>query len=354
MFPALSLAQAVMESDPQARVLFVGTQRGLEAKVVPAHGFALRRIPARGLMGLDWKAKLRTFLGLPWVLGRCLGILAGYRPHLVVGMGGYVAGPVVLMAFLMGIPTAVAEQNAFAGRTNRMLGRIAGRVFLAFQDTEEQFPQRKVRITGNPVRKQLLEAARECGPVKWDPSGKEQFRLLIFGGSQGARGIDLAVREAIPLLARLPFPLAVLHQTGQAQVRELRRAYEESGIPHEVVGFIDRMETAYSRAHLVICRAGASSLAELSLFGRPSILVPFPYAVDDHQKRNGLFFQRAGASVLLEQAELSGASLAALVEKLATQPKVLESMGQAARSLARPEAAQSMVRECMALVGNRG
>lgn len=353
VFPALSLAQAVQDLDPQAEVLFVGTSRGLESRVVPAQGFTLKMIPARGLMGLNWKVRLQTLLGLPWVLARCAGILAGFRPHLVVGMGGYVAGPVVLLAFLMGIPTAVAEQNAVAGRTNRILGKIAGRVFLAFEETEGQFPQNKVRVTGNPVRKQLLEAAKECPPVKWDASGKEQFHLLVFGGSQGARGINLAVKEAIPYLARLPFPLFVLHQAGQAQVEELDRAYDESGIPHEVVKFIDHMELAYSRAHLVVCRAGASSLAELSLFGRPSIQVPFPYAVDDHQKRNALLFQKAGASVMLEQGELSGACLAALVERLATEPQRLEKMGQAARSLARPEAAKAMVEECMAMVGKK-
>jgi len=353
VFPALSLAQAVQDSDPQAKVLFVGTHRGLESRVVPAQGFDLKRIPARGLVGLNWKARLQTLLGLPWVLTRCVGILAGFRPQLVVGMGGYVAGPVVLLAFLMGIPTAVAEQNAVAGRTNRILGRIVRRVFLAFQETEAQFPPNKVRVTGNPVRKQLVEAAKECPPLKWGASGKEEFRLLIFGGSQGARGINLAVKEAIPLLARLPFPLVVFHQAGQAQVQELGRAYEESGIPHEVVEFIEHMEFAYSRAHLVICRAGASSLAELALFGRPSILVPFPYAADEHQKRNALLFQEAGASVMLEQGELSGASLAALVERLATEPHRLEQMGRAARSLARPRAAQAMVEECMALVGEK-
>lgn len=353
VFPALSLAQAAEDSDPKARVLFVGTNRGVESKVVPAHGFALKRIPARGLMGLDWKAKLLTLMGLPWVLIRCAGILAGFRPHLVVGMGGYVAGPVVLMASLMGIPTAVAEQNAFAGRTNRILGRIAGRVFLAFQETEAQFPSSKVRVTGNPVRKQLLEAAERCPPVKWDASRKEEFHLLVFGGSQGARGIDLAVQEAIPLLVRLPFPVVVLHQANKAQVQGLRRAYQGSGMTHEVVEFIDEMELAYSRAHLVVCRAGASSLAELSLFGRPSILVPFPYAVDDHQKRNALLFQKAGASVILEQGRLSGASLAALIETLATEPNRLETMARAASSLARPEAARTMVEECMALVGSK-
>lgn len=353
VFPALSLAQAVQDSDPHAEVLFVGTHRGLESRVVPAQGFPLKRIPARGLMGLNWKARLLTLLGLPWVLARCAGILAGFRPDLVVGMGGYVAGPVVLLAFLMGIPTVVAEQNFFAGRTNRILGRIAGRVFVAFQDTEAQFPSNKVRVTGNPVRKQLVEAAKRCAPVKWDASCKEEFHLLVFGGSQGARGIDLAVKEAIPLLARLPFPLVVLHQAGKAQVQELSQSYKDVGIPHEVVEFIDQMELAYSRAHLVVCRAGASSLAELSLFARPSILVPFPYAVDDHQRKNALLFQRAGASVMLEQRELSGASLAALVERLATEPQKLESMGRAAGSLARPQAARAMVEECMTLVASK-
>ena len=353
VFPALSLAQAVQEADSRARVLFVGTPRGLEARVIPARGFSLKTVPARGLMGLSLLARLRTIVGLPWVLARCAGILASFRPHMVVGMGGYVAGPVVLMAFLMGIPTAVAEQNAFAGRTNRALGRIVGRVFLAFQDDEAQFPRSKVRVTGNPVRKELVEAAGKCAPVQWDASNKEELHLLVFGGSQGARAIDLALEEAIPLLARLPFPLRVLHQAGQAQVERLRRAYQESGIPHQVVEFIERMEEAYNWAHLVICRAGATSLAEISLFGRPSVLVPFPHAVDDHQRRNARLLETAGASMVLEQNELSGDSIAALVQRLGMEPQRLKLMGQAARSLARPGAAQAMVQECMAMVGRR-
>ncbi|MEJ5374988.1 MAG: undecaprenyldiphospho-muramoylpentapeptide beta-N-acetylglucosaminyltransferase [bacterium] len=353
VFPALSLAQAVQESDPGDQVLFVGTSRGLEARVVPAHGFTLRSIPARALMGLAWKEKVKTFLGLPWVFGHCMGILAGFRPHLVVGMGGYVAGPVVLLASLTGIPTAVAEQNAFAGRTNRILGRIVKKVFLAFEETRSQFPPGKTSVTGNPVRRELEDAATQCASLQWEASRKEEFHLLVFGGSQGARAIDLAVQEALPLLARLPFPLRVLHQAGEAQLKQLDLAYQESGIAHEVVRFIDHMDSAYSWAHLVICRAGASSLAELALFGRPSILVPFPYAVDDHQKRNAMLFQKAGASVMLEQKDLSGASLAAMVEALATEPQRLQGMAVAARSLAKPQAAQAMARECRAMVEAR-
>lgn len=353
VFPALSLAQAVQEADPRALVLFVGTSRGLESKVVPARGFALKTVPARGFMGLGWMARVRTLLGLPWVALRCAAILARFRPHVVVGMGGYVAGPVVLLAAIMGIPAAIAEQNAVAGRTNRFLGRFVARVFLTFPDTAVQFPRAKARVTGNPVRRELVEAAGRINSVAWDGGQGEEFHLLIFGGSQGARAIDEAVKEALPILARFPFPLEVLHQAGKAQIPALGRAYQQSGVRHRVMEFIERMEEAYVWAHLVVCRAGATSLAEIALFGCPSVLIPFPHAVDDHQRLNAKVFESAGASVVLDQRELSGVSLAELVESLARDPSRLKRMAQAARGLARPHAAATMVEECMALAGRK-
>lgn len=354
VFPALSLAQEVTQKDPTARVLFVGTPRGLEARVVPAKGFALKTVSARGLMGMGWMAVARTLLGLPWVAFRCALILARFRPHIVVGMGGYVAGPVVFLAALWGLPTAIAEQNTVAGRTNRFLGRFVDRVFLSFPEAMDRFFESKAVVTGNPVREELVEASSKALPPAWEGKPGDEFHLLIFGGSQGARAINEAMVEALPMLERFPFSLQIVHQAGKNQVEALRRAYGRSGLGHRVVDFIESMQEVYLWAHLVICRAGAASLAEIALFGLPSILIPFPHAVDDHQRENAKVFQAAGASVMVDQRELSGASLAQLVAALAGDPGRLKEMAAAARRLARPRAAAAMVEECMALVGKKG
>ncbi len=350
VFPALSLAQAIKDEYPQAEVVFVGTRKGLEARLVPQMGFALWTIPSRGLMGLGLRERILTILGLPWTAMKCVRILASLRPNVVVGMGGYVAGPVVLIAAIGGIPTAIAEQNSVPGRTNRLLGRFAKRVFLAFPQAEGAFPKEKVLVTGNPVRRELLEASARRRPFPWKGGQEDDFHLLVFGGSQGAKAIDEAMVEAIPMFAQLPFRLKVLHQTAPDRVHWLEEKYSEVGLEHEVVAFIERMEEAYLWAHLAICRAGAMSLAELALFGVPSILVPYPYAADDHQRKNAQAWESAGASLVLDQKELNGRRLFELVRTLSSSPEKLREMGWAARGLARPNAALEIVRECVKLL----
>jgi|Deesub1362A_J573_1020465.scaffolds.fasta_scaffold00055_42 UDP-N-acetylglucosamine--N-acetylmuramyl-(pentapeptide) pyrophosphoryl-undecaprenol N-acetylglucosamine transferase len=347
VFPALALAEALGMLDPGGRLLFVGTPRGLECRVVPAKGYDLRTIHISGLVGMGLLKTLQAGLTMPVAFLECLWILAAFRPHLVVGMGGYAAGPVVLLASLLGLPTAIAEQNAVAGRTNRILGRVARRVFLSFPESAGAFPPGKVRLTGNPVRSELVEQSDEARPPSWEAG--QPLHLLIFGGSQGARGINKAVVESLPQLAELPSPLEVRHQAAPDDIEELRSAYTRWGIPHRLFAFIEEMDQAYLWAHLVICRAGATSLAELALFQRPSILVPYPFAADDHQMHNAEVFQRAGAALVFPQRELTGELLAAAVRGLMEDPQRLRRMGACAGSLARPRAAEEMARECLAL-----
>jgi|YNPNPStandDraft_1061719.scaffolds.fasta_scaffold00144_19 UDP-N-acetylglucosamine--N-acetylmuramyl-(pentapeptide) pyrophosphoryl-undecaprenol N-acetylglucosamine transferase len=353
VFPALSVAEALREMDPGARILFIGTRSGLESRAVPAKGFGLRLVHARGLMGLGWLAKIRTLAGLPLTAIQCLRTLAGFRPDLVLGMGGYVSGPMVLLAALLGIETAIAEQNAVAGRTNRILGRFVKRVFVNLPQGASGFSPAKVSVTGNPLRPELVQAAMATTPVSWEGRQGEEFHLFIFGGSQGALGIDRAVLEALPLLKALPYPLRVLHQTAEGRLQQLKAAYAASGIPHEVVPFVQEMDRAYIWAHLVVCRAGAASLSEIALFGRPSVLIPFPHAADDHQTENARAFASAGASVLLEQETLTGERLAEVIGALAADAKRLKGMGESARALARPEAGRSIAQECIRIVGKR-
>lgn len=350
IFPALSVASVFREKVKTGKVLFVGTSRGMESRWISARGFRLRTVKVYGLVGLSWRRRVHTLLLLPWTLIQCLAVLAAFRPHLVLGMGGYAAGPVVLLAALLRIRTAIAEQNAVAGRTNRILGQFALRVFVSFRKAADAFPAHKVRITGNPVRPELLERLRRVKPRHWEGTTNASFHLLIFGGSQGARGINLIVMNALAWLAEFPFPLEVVHQSGQKQLSELRAAYATKDIAHRIITFIENMDEAYEWAHLIVCRAGATSLSEVALFGKPAVLIPYPYAADDHQVHNARVFESAGAAVLLKEEGLTGQRLSETIEALAGNPERLRSMGENARSLARPDAAERIVDECMRLV----
>ncbi len=349
----MSVAAALGEADPRAQILFVGTPWGLEGREVPAKGFRLRQVHARGLMGLGWLAKIRTVAILPVTAIQCLWILVSFRPDLVLGMGGYASGPMVLLAALLGIETAIAEQNAVAGRTNRILARFVRRVFVNFPQGGSMFSPSKVSVTGNPLREELVDAAKGAAPMRWEAKHGEEFHLFIFGGSQGALGIDRAILHAIPLLRDFPYPLKVLHQTAQGRVQDLDEAYAASEIPHTVVPFIQEMDRAYCWAHLVVCRAGATSLAEIALFRRPSVLIPFPHAVDDHQTENARVFESAGAAVLLMEKALTGERLAGVIAGLAADPERLNKMAESAWTLARPDAAEAIARECIRLVAKR-
>jgi UDP-N-acetylglucosamine--N-acetylmuramyl-(pentapeptide) pyrophosphoryl-undecaprenol N-acetylglucosamine transferase len=283
---------------------------------------------------------------------QCLWIIALFRPDIVLGMGGYSTGPVLLLAALLGLPTAIAEQNAVAGRTNRILGRFVRRVFISFPESKADFPRAKVRITGNPVRRELLEAAHGIDPPRWQAQPEETFHLLIFGGSQGALAINRTLMAALPSFSTLPFRLEVMHQAGSQLLHELGEAYSSAGISHRVLSFIERMDEAYRWAHLVLCRAGATSLAEIALFKRPSILIPLPHAADDHQSKNARLFENAGAAIMIQERDLTGETLTRVLADLASDPERLRHMGQRAESLARRDAADHILTECLRLVGS--
>jgi UDP-N-acetylglucosamine--N-acetylmuramyl-(pentapeptide) pyrophosphoryl-undecaprenol N-acetylglucosamine transferase len=353
VFPAISVAAALQNRDPEADLLFVGTHRGLEKRMIPRHGYSLRTIYAAGLVGLGWRRQAKTLAAMPRTMMQCLAILFSFRPHLVLGMGGFAAGPIVFLAALLRIPSAIAEQNAVAGRTNRILGRVVQRVFLSFSESAGAFSPAKARVTGNPIRSELIERRSSVAPADWGARPDESFHLLIFGGSQGARGINRLMLEALPQLRRLPFAVEVIHQAGVQGNSDLTAAYHRAGLAHQVVAFIDDMARAYLWSHLVVCRAGATSLAEIAFFERPSLLIPYPHATDDHQFLNARVFQTAGAAVLYRESELDGGKLAEAIAHLAREPQRLGQMRCAAKTLARPEAADRIAEECWQLA-NRG
>jgi UDP-N-acetylglucosamine--N-acetylmuramyl-(pentapeptide) pyrophosphoryl-undecaprenol N-acetylglucosamine transferase len=340
LFPGIALAEELRRRDVE--VVFVGTARGLEARILPRDGWPLELIQVAGLRGGGLSGALRGMARLPRSLGQCLRLLRRHRPALVIGVGGYAAGPMGLAAWLTRKPLVILEQNSVPGMTNRILGRLSRRVYLTFPESARFFPKKRARLTGNPVRLRLCPQAGHARP-------DHPFTLFVFGGSQGARALNQVMAEVLPLLTELRAELHVIHQTGAAMIAEVEARYREHGFSAEVHAFIDDMAAMYERAHLCLSRAGATTLAELALCGRASVLVPYPYAADNHQERNARALVMAGAAILLREREMTAPALAALLRELTQDRARLVRMEEAALKLARPAAGSEIAEECLAL-----
>ncbi|MBK7858205.1 MAG: undecaprenyldiphospho-muramoylpentapeptide beta-N-acetylglucosaminyltransferase [Archangiaceae bacterium] len=344
LFPGIALAEEVSTRHPANDVVFVGTRRGLEARVVPANGYKLETITSRGLKGMGLLNLALGLLALPLSFFESAWLLLRHKPDVVVGVGGYSSGPVVMAAWLLGIPTAVQEQNALPGATNKVLGRFVKAVFLAFDEARRFFPEKKVHVIGNPIRRKLLDNyLRSSTP-------HEKFTVLVFGGSLGAKGLNARVLESLQYLEDLKGELKFLHQTGKADLEHVKAGYAAKQFDAEVVEFIDDMSAAYAKSELVICRAGATTLAELTVCKKAAILVPFPFATDDHQAVNAGALVSAGAAVMFREAELTGEKLAAELRALKGDGERRKKMEKAAGQLGRPEAAREIADVCMELM----
>jgi len=327
VIPALAVAR-----DLRARghaVRFIGTRRGMEAKLVPAEDFPVEWIEIGGLKRVGLRQTLSTLAELPWSVWQAARMLDRAKPAAVFSTGGFVAGPVLLAALWKRLPVVVMEPNAVPGFTHRRLGRWIARALVSFPETERWFPKGRAEVAGMPVREEFFSIAPK-------PRGKS-LTILITGGSQGSRALNQAVEESWRLWK---FPVRWLHQTGAADFEGLRARFRESKMEGEITAFLDDMPRAFAEADLVISRSGMGTVSELAAAGKPSILVPLPTASDQHQLRNAEAFEKAGAARLIQQSELTGARLAEEVTKLATTPGLLEGMGAAARAFARPGAAQ--------------
>lgn len=343
LFPAVALAQLLMQQEPQAAVQFVGTAKGLEARLLPKLGLPLETVDMAGVVGTGWRGKLEMLPRLLKSMNQAKAILQKFSPDLVVGVGGYASVPVLLTAKLLGIPYVIHEQNAIPGLSNKFLGHWAKRVFLSFAESGRGFDLRKTVLTGNPLRSGL-----ESVPAPVPENGK----LLIFGGSRGAQAINRAVVEMLPLLKDWSGCPDILHQTGEADYQEVRAAYQSAGFnPDSVVPFIDDMASAYAEAKLVLCRAGATTLAELTVCGRPALLIPYPFAAGDHQTANARNLEKAGAAKMLPQSELTAQRLAEQLVVLLNDSAQLQWMADMGRSLGQPGAADKILQECRRLVG---
>lgn len=352
LFPGIAIAREFMARNPESRVLFVSTGRPLELEILGRAGFSHRRIRAEGIKGRGLFAKMGALCKVPGSILEALGVIRGFGPDLVVGVGGYSSGPVVAAARLCRVPCVLQEQNILPGITNRILARWVDRIYVSFEATRFPGVRAAVLMTGNPVRKEILEAARLPGDVA-EGGGGGAFRLLVLGGSQGAHGINQAMADAAGHLAGAG-PIHIVHQTGARDEAEVRAAYAAKGASAEVRAFYEDMPRRYRDADLVICRAGATTVAEIGAVGRPAIFIPYPYAADNHQELNARTLVSAGAAEMILERDLSGALLAERIRWLSGHPEALAEMAGRARGMGRPDAAAAIVDDCLELLTPSG
>jgi UDP-N-acetylglucosamine--N-acetylmuramyl-(pentapeptide) pyrophosphoryl-undecaprenol N-acetylglucosamine transferase len=343
LFPGLAVAEAVA-AEGHAQVLFVGSAYGIEATAIPRTPFPFRALAIRGLRGRGWRGALAFAWQLPVALLQSWRIVGSFRPALVLGLGGYGSVPVIVAAWLRRVPTVLMEQNVHPGFANRLLGHLARRVCTAFAESARFFPPGRTVQTGNPVR--TLRTDIQPAP--------SHFTLFAFGGSQGAHAVNEAVVAAARIVSQQLPGLRVVHQTGSADAEWVEQRYREWGVEAQVFPFVHDMANAYGHAHLVVCRAGATTLAELAVLGRPAILIPYPFAADDHQRTNADVFVRRGAAEMILDADLSGERLATVVLALVHDRKRLATMGDAARRLAMTDAALRVAEVCRQVAAEGG
>ncbi|MCY7376741.1 MAG: undecaprenyldiphospho-muramoylpentapeptide beta-N-acetylglucosaminyltransferase [Pyrinomonadaceae bacterium] len=334
IYPGIAIAREILKRDAASEILFVGTSRGLENKIVPENGFRLSLINSAGLKNVGLMGKLKGLFILPKSFLEARRIIKSFKPEVVVGAGGYVSGPVLLMASLMRVPTLVMDSNALPGFTNRRLAPFVTKAALMFEDALPYFGKKGI-VTGNPVRKEFFEITAK-------PRG-EKINLLIFGGSQGARMINNAMVEALKDLSH--DRLNITHQTGEGDFENIRELYNRAGWGDvaEVKPYISNMVDEFAKSDLIICRAGATSCAEIAAAGKAALLIPLPTAADDHQRKNAEALEKLGAAQMILQKDLSGKSLAEKIITLINAPEKITAMENAAKSLARKDAAEVTV-----------
>jgi UDP-N-acetylglucosamine--N-acetylmuramyl-(pentapeptide) pyrophosphoryl-undecaprenol N-acetylglucosamine transferase len=343
LFPGLAVADEIVRRDPAARVVFAGTPKGLESRLVPRAGYALELLPILPLNGVGLARMLKGLLALPWGLLRSAGLVLRLRPAAVLGIGGYAGGPVTLLAALLGVRAVILEPNASPGFTNRVLRPFARAAACAYEEARAAFGPKGV-LTGNPVRGGFAALPRK--------EHREPLALLAFGGSQGSRVLNRALVAALPHLPGAE-RLRIVHQTGPAMRDEVEATYRAAGREAEVLPFLDDMERRFGEADLVVSRSGATTCAELTVAGKAAILVPFALAADDHQRTNARALAAAGAAVVLEEKDLSGESLAAAVRALVLEPARIAAMEEAARRIGRPDAAARVADLLLGAEGKR-
>ncbi len=338
VIPALAIAQE-LQKRCSAEILFIGTARGIENRLVPAAGFTLKLVEVGALKNVSFATRLKTSLDLPRAVFNARRMLADFKPNVVIGVGGYASGPAMLAAMLSRIPTLAFEPNVVPGFANRIVARFVSAAAVHFEETAKYF--RNARVTGVPVRQAFFEIPSR--PINQPPT------LLVFGGSQGAHAINQTVIASAPALRERITPLRILHQTGERDYNDAMAAYLQNSGAFEAFRFIDDMPAYFSRADLIVCRSGASTVAEIAAAGKAAILIPFPRAADNHQRRNAEALVRAGAAVMLEESKLTADCLTQTITELLAHPSLLQKMGEAARAMSHPRAAQEIAEMAVAV-----
>jgi len=349
LFPGIAIAEELEARCPGAALLFVVGRRRMESEILRRYGFQVAFINVEGMKGRGWKKGLAVLGMLPGSLVQSMRIIKDFKPSFVVGVGGYSSGPFCLAARLMGVPTAIHEQNSYPGLTNRLLARVVDRIFVSFEESAPYFRQ-KSTLTGNPVRHELFS------PVEDSLSPDKKFTVLVVGGSQGARAINEAFVEAFGILKKTGEEFTFIHQTGQYDHKRVVAEYGAQGVrarelERNVVPFIEDMASAYHRADMVVSRAGATTLFELAALGKPSILIPYPHATNGHQETNARSLARREGAEMVLQKDLTGEGLASTLLTYMNHPKQLKKMGEGARTFSRPDAARDIADQLMELSG---
>ncbi len=351
LFPGIAVAEEFLARNPAHQVLFVGTEKGIEGRLLPRLGWPHCFIPAAGVRGKSPLAAIKGMAMLMYGYAESRKVLKAFQPDLVLGVGGYASAPLVLAARGMLIPRFIHEQNAIPGMTNKFLSHLVDQVFLSLESSARFFPKESTLLTGNPLRRAILNQVEQYGegddPELRTPNLEPVFRLLVFGGSSGAHSINEAMVAALPQLTDWRTTVKITHQTGENDLATVQAGYTAAGFQAEVIPFIDDMAAAYQAADLIICRAGATTIAEVTACGKPCLFIPYPHAVDDHQRRNAEALLSADACFMLLERELTGARLAQEITALLGDREKLVATGAAARSLARLDAAKIIVDEML-------
>ncbi|MGA8179611.1 MAG: undecaprenyldiphospho-muramoylpentapeptide beta-N-acetylglucosaminyltransferase [Desulfobacterales bacterium] len=351
LFPGIAVAEEFCARNPENSVLFVGTGNPFEVSILSGTGFAHRRITAEGVKGRGIRNQLVAMLKIPLGVVQSVLILKSFKPHLVIGVGGYSAGSLVVGAWLLRIKIVLHEQNILPGITNRMLSRFANRIYVSFPETKWGAAIEKIRFTGNPVRKEIVQAAKRQENTEVEASKKKRrFSILILGGSQGAHRINMAILEGLKYLENKE-EMFFAHQTGVYDEAQVRQGYDEHAVASDVRAFFKDMDKQYQNADLIICRAGATTVAEITAFGKAAIFIPFPFAADNHQALNARSLVGAGAAEMIDEKDLSANVMAQRINHYARQPEALRQMGTRSRKFGRVDAAATIVDDCYDLVG---
>ncbi len=337
LFPGVAIAEELRAREPDAQIKFVGTRRGIEARVLPDLGWDLELIEVSGLKTVGAAGAVKGMFRLPRALWQARRIVKAFAPDAVIGVGGYASGPVVLAAKLRGIPTAICEQNSIPGLTNKMLGKLVRSVFLSFDESKRFFNAKKIVMSGNPVRRDLVQKLL-AAPA----STHDAVHVLVVGGSQGAVAVNELASKALATLAKQT-PLRITHQTGEKDLDATSARYRDAGVEADCRAFIKDMAAAYQHADLIIGRAGATTVAELAIAGKPAIFIPYPFAADNHQELNAREMADKGAALMFRQSELTAETLADALRPLLADGGKRAEMGAAMKSLARPGAAGAVI-----------